>query len=278
MIYLAGYIVAAVCFAQLFRYAQHRNANALAVGAVNYVIAFLASAGKWVWDDSQIAPTAITLGAINGTLYWLHLVIILPSFQIAGVGITFAIAATSSIVPVLVAWVLWNEPITIWQWGALALMLPAMFLLRPNTKQVKHLTFKADVLLILNFVIGAGVTTIHKLASVYTTEQESPTYNLSLFGFATLSSVGYIVWKRHRPRNDELAIGAVVGAINATTLTLIMLSLAVLPTAVFYPVGSTSVILVNLIVSHVLWSERISIRQKIGVILAIGVILLTNMN
>lgn len=278
MSYLVACVISMVCFQQLFRLAQHRRSDVLLIAAANYVVAAAVSAARvlavgdvtdgWGW-------LVIVLGGINGLLYFLHLLVFLAAFRIAGVGVTSAIFGTSLIVPVITAYALWSDPIGPTQWAALALVPIGMFMMRPRGPNGIRLTWKADLVLFLVLAVGGVIQTIHKAIDVYAPAAR-PNYVAALFMAAALSSVGYALIKGIRFRGVDAAHGAVIGAINLSTTAFLLMALSVMPAAVFFPVSTSLMIGVNVVLSWILWRERITPRQAIGLVVAAAIVLLAS--
>jgi len=166
MHYVLLYVLFMVTFTQLLRYSQRRGATVLPVCAVNYVVAAILSTGALAvfgWRGLLVDQwPAAALGAVNGVLYVVTLVVLLASYRLVGVGITSAVMAMGTLIPVLVSWSIWSEPMTPFRWGAVALLPLAMILLRPAGADGHKLTFKADAVMCLAFVMAGTIGTIHK--------------------------------------------------------------------------------------------------------------------
>ena len=248
--------------------------------AVNYVAAAVIAvvlAGMRLPADLSDQWIPMVLGGVNGVLYFLHLMVILAAFRLTGVGITIAFTGMGAVVPVLVAWCFWWEPMSPLRWAAAGLLPAAVFLMRPPGNQHRHLTLKADVLLAIS-LLGAGlIGTIHKSVTVYAPGGGVAVYQAALFTTAAVTSVGYVWLRRlHYDRGTILA-GSVLGACNLLATLFILLSLSVIPAVVHYPTSGSLIIACSVIVSWVLWSERVTKRQIAGLTLAVSVVVLANL-
>ena len=94
----------------------------------------------WVRGMPPLYPAG-ALGAACGASYFGQFLLILLAYRLAGVGITTAVSSMGLLVPILLSWRFWGEPMTPWRWGALALLRVAMVLIRPMRRQVRHLTW-----------------------------------------------------------------------------------------------------------------------------------------
>lgn len=278
MIFLLFYTITAVAFSQLFHFSQRRGGRVMAVAAVNYLVAAGFSVSRWAWTSpGTTAGLAVGIGVVNGVMYFIHLLVLLASFRIAGVGISMAVVGSSTVVPVLASWLLWQEMLSAWQWVAMAMVPVSVTLLRPPGRAAGSLSMKADLILLANFVCGGTIQTLHKAVEVHVADPMRPGYNAALFAMAAATSLGYALWHRLKPSAHDVAVGLTIGVVNALTLVFILLALATLPAAVFFPVGGVTVILTNLLVSRMLWRERITRRQAAGVAAAMVLIVLVRL-
>lgn len=284
MTYLAAFILTNVTFLQLLRFGQQRGASLSIIVAVNYTVAFGMTAA-WGLPGLDIGAdhttTLVAMGLITGLLYFLHLLVTLRSFRLVGVGITTTLCMTANLTPAFVAWAVWGEAISTLQWGALAILPAAVFLMRPVSLPVAGRTFaslQVDLVLLLAFSMAGVISTMHKAADVYGRDSEQPVYAVSLFAVAAMSSVAYAAYRCRRARRFDVGLGVVIGTINTANLFLLLLALSQLATAIVFPVSSCVLIILNLVASRILWGEALRHRQLIGVGLAIVVVCLCNLN
>ncbi len=284
MITLTAFVLTTSTFLQLLRFGQQRGASLSIIVAVNYTVAFgltLAWGLTRLDTGTDHTTTLVAMGLVNGSLYFLHLLVTLAAFRLVGVGITTALCMTASVTPAFVAWAAWGEAISTPQWAGLAMLPAAVFLMRPVSPPVAVRTFatlKVDLVLLLAFGMAAVVSTMHKAADVFGRGGDQPLYNMTLFATAAISSVAYAVWRRRRVTRFEMSMGVAIGTVNCVNLLLLLLSLSQLPTAIVFPVSSCLLIIVNLVASRFLWGEALRRRQLLGVGVAIVVVILCNIS
>ena len=282
MHYCILYVLSMLTFTQLLRYSQRRGLGVLPVSAINYVAAAILCAGAMavLWTrggvDLSNPWVPIALGVPNGVLYFVHLLIILTGYRLAGVGITMAFAAMGVLIPVLLSWYTWGEPMPPSRWAAVAILPVAAVLMRPNASEHKHLTLKGDIVLAMTLLMGGTVATIHKSFDMYAQEAARPLYLTSLFTAAAITSVVYVWARRLRYRWRGVVIGSILGGANSLATLFVLLGLSVLPAVVFYPISGSLVISCSVVVSWLLWRERITRRQMLGVCSAVVIVALAN--
>lgn len=280
MIHLLLCAVCGVAFGQLLRFGQRIGTDLLGVIVINYGIASLVSGLVFLYHglgprqlfDGPVAGVAL----LNGTLYFVHLLLVLRAYQLVGVGIAAALVRAGIVVPALVAWFAWSEPMNGYRWLALCLVPVSMVLMRRPEPGRPRFSLRGDLVLLACFAMSGIILSIHKATEVHFTPDQREGYKTLLFSTATVASAIYAFAKRVRFRRREVALGAIVGVCNATVLLLILLGLAVLHATVFFPTLASIEICLNVIVARMLWQERLLNRQIIGLLLAIVIVLLTN--
>jgi drug/metabolite transporter (DMT)-like permease len=277
VIYLCCYIASSIAFHQLFRFGQQKKTDVLSTAAVNYsVAAVLTVAWYLIAGHGEVDIRLVVYGLCNGTVYYVSLPLLLRAFQLAGVGVTVAVLSTSNLSPVIFAFLAWDEPVTNMQWIALALVPVAIFLLRPRDGGIVNGGVKADVLLVLLFIMGSLMMTTHKAASRIVENDSELLYNACVFVAAMAVSVGYALYARLRVTKFDCGLGLGIGVANMLNIVFLLLCLGVMSTAIVFTTAGTVVISLNLAVSWLLWKEAVDRRQALGIMLAILVVVLTN--
>ena len=279
MQYCILYVASVIVLTQLLRYVQRSGRDVFPAVAINYLVAaaFSAVALAIMWSRIEWPRhwPAAGLGAVCGVLYFLHLLIVLASYRLAGVGVTWAFAALGIVIPVFLSWFAWGEKMSNFQWAAMAMLPVAVVLLRPTSGPHRKLTLKGDLILVLVFVMAGAIGTLHKAMEHHVGKDAIPVYQFVLFAVAAATSAGYVHFKRRRYDRPTVALGSAMGLSNALATLFILLGLAAMPATVFYPISSSLVIALSVIVSYLLWRERVTARQVLGLLLAVGVVVLT---
>ena len=281
MLYCILYVASVIVMTQLLRYIQRSGRGVFAAIAINYLAAaaFSAVALAILWRQIELPGhwPAAALGAVCGVLYFLHLLIVLAGYRLAGVGVTWAFAALGIVIPVFISWCAWGEAMSAAKWAAVATLPVAVVLLRPTNGPHRKLTLKGDLILVLAFVMAGAIGTLHKAMEVHVGKAAIPAYQFVLFAAAAAASAGYVHLERRRYDRPTVALGSAMGLSNALATLFILLGLAAMPATVFYPISGALVIALSVIVSYLLWRERVSIRQVFGVLVAVGVVVLATL-
>ena len=284
MIYLWAHILGAVVLFQILKYAQVRKAAMLPLIVVNYAIAAVATYAMMFIHDTTFLemPTSVVIyGIIVGILYALHLGVMLLCIEAVGVGISATAASVSAVVPVIFAWMVWDESLQFWDICGLSIAPVSLYLCRVvDVKGISgdyslHKWYKnGNVLLFLNFSMAAFNGVMHKVVGEIKIENIQESYQCILFLSATVITAICLFIKRPQFSFQACAIGSLFGTINFSTTACGLLALAVLPVVTVFPVAACSIIVLSTFVSWILWGERIIYRQTVGILLAIIAIVL----
>ncbi|MGI6377082.1 MAG: SMR family transporter [Anaerolineae bacterium] len=266
-------------FGLVLRWAQQRRCNVFAVGFVNYLIATLYQVVRQVsaGPPPQVTPITLWLGAIVGAIYALNFGIFSPLIAKRGVSITTAIVRLAVIVPIVGAIVWWHEtPLPI-QYAGILLTLVAMPLitLKPNVSGALE---SSAVPLLAAMFLGNGVSMLlfqayQKLAL----PGEDALFLACLFGAAML--VTLVAWRLRSAGSSRRDIipGVVLGLTNALANAALLESMHQLPSVIVFPFYSAVGLVVAVVAARLLWGERISQRETLGLGLAIVAVALVNM-
>jgi len=278
--YLLLYVLFMLAFSQTLRYAQLRGEGVLAVSAVNYVVAAVLSVAIFV-VSGPTAPSeraiAAGLGATTGVLFFLNLLIMLACYRRAGVGITVALMGMGVVLPVVASNVCWGEAMTPARWVAVGLLPAAVVLMRPVNGLHRRITLRGDILLVLAFVAPGVTGILHRAVREYAPESGRELYQAALFVAAAITSVAYASWHRTRCSRRTVGLGTFLGAVNVAATRFVLLGLWAIPAVIFYPVSGSLVIAGSVIVSWLLWRERVTKRQVLGLFFAICIVVLTRL-
>lgn len=280
-VYFSLALVFNVLFGQTLRFGQQRKADPLALIGINYIIGAFASvivmlifthgvadalaAGTWVMYVAAL---------INGTCYFLNMLLLLAAFLHVGVGVTIAVSNSGVLLSMLTSWLIWGEAMTVERWVAASLLVPAMFLMRPSDRGAKKLTLTGDLLLVGLFSMNGLILSVHKWAEVRVPDDSMLAYQAVLFSIAAVVSCGYMMARGIRAAGPVWRVGAVLGLTNAAATVFILLGLAYMPAVAMFPALSCMAIVCNAGAARVLWAERLTWRQIAGMAVAMLIVVL----
>lgn len=270
-----------VCFGQTLRLGQKLNANVHGISGVNYAVGAVASIAGFLlftpqpWEAFRGGgPVLIGAALINGVCYFLNMCLLLAGFRMAGVGVTIAVSNAGVLLSMLASWLIWNEPMTFTRWLAAAMIVPAMFLLRPPDTAHAKFTWRADLLLAALFMMNGIILIVLKWAKEDIPADSMRAFQAMLFSVAAVVSCGYVAWQRVPLRRVELSAGVMLGLFNAGATLFILMGLAYMPAVALFPALSCMSIVCNAGAACLLWKERLTLRQIAGMVIAMSIVVL----
>ena len=280
-VYILLCVICTTIFVQFLRIAQKKGSHVMSAVAVNYITSAIATVIIWQVNisgaDKSFAWPALILGVITGGIFCSHLPFVLGAYRMAGVGITSTVIRAGVVIPALIAWMVWDEDMTIMRWAALALVPLAMILLRKPDKTSRHLTLKSDFFLLGSLVIGSAIYTMHKYVNITFNPGQQEIYKTALFTTTAILSIGYILMRKISISGRDITIGIAMGLGNTGAMLFIMLGLKTTDAVVFFPTLGCLGICSNIFISRLCWKEKLLPLQIAGILLAISIVILTNL-
>ena len=154
---------------------------------------------------------------------------------------------------------------------------------QPGKEQVQGKTDTSKVYtsaLILTMLAGGGASSMSKIFEQIGSRDQDELYFLYLFATAAVLTVILAAVERRKTGADlrwqEMAAGIAVGVPNYYASFLLLLALVALPAFIVYPVNSTGAILLVMAVDALIFHQKYTSRQKIGILLVLAAMILLN--
>lgn len=281
LVMLAALCVAA--FAVLFRSFDRYQVPLFPAIAVNYLIAFccgLVFHPPWgVGDVSLLWTPGALLGALFVTIFSLTGL----SAQRAGAARTTIAGRMSLVITVMVAVRVFHEHLSPLAWAGIALALIGLVLsTAPAHDGRQERSWVLPVLIFLGS--GAADVLVNAAQRVRTTSLNEAAFTTICFGAASAFSAIVLVARGGVPalRDRRTWIGGtVLGAVNYASLLFLVLALGAgtMPASSIFPLMNIAAILFATAAGMLLFKERLSLRQWIGVatcVIALALIMRTS--
>ncbi|MBH07090.1 MAG: hypothetical protein CMJ20_12295 [Phycisphaeraceae bacterium] len=231
----------------------------------------------------QVNFEVVCLGLVAGLCLFVARVALLKMLETGQAPVIFTFWNMSLVIPVLLSIFLWHEKPAMWRIIGLILM-PMCFLLlgehvtRNKNWHQEHPLWKR-LFPILLCVLGEGVfSTCFKMVDVYHLV-ESRNLFLVLFNLFTLVALVLTTCIQGEvpPRRWEYTYGALSGSGFIIAGAFGIIAVLRVPGTVFFPVVAAGSLVMTLFVTHLIWRQKISMTQKIGIGLSIVEIVLISM-
>ena len=276
MIPLALSILFSVGFGHVMKWAQQRHANALWVGAWNYLsAAAVCGALTLLTPPTRDIPFTVAVGLSGGVCYLVSLLYYFTAVSRLGVGLATAAIRVAVAVPVAMAIVLWREPLQGAQAAGLVMVALALPLLSRGRAGVKAGPALASLALVGPLFVITGLGQL--AARVYSggaPQSDTFLYLTALFAGAALSALVALAVRPARLRRQDVALGLLLGGVNVASNLGLLIALRMLPSAVVFAVSSSAGVVLAAVSGLLVWGERLSRQATGGVVLATAAVVL----
>ncbi len=287
MIWLLFSIICSTLIFVIFKYFDKFGVNNLQAIIVNYVVAFSLGMSlhgfetnlleipekNWFWN-------AFILGII---FIWLFRLMAIASQKI-GVSVVSITVKMSLAIPVLFGIFYYQESVNFIKILGIGLALFAVYLAtaKDKSKKSSELYIKLPVILFL----GSGVldTFINYNQEEIVLEAEHGLFTSSIFGMAAVFG-SILLFIQHRKNKVKLKLknlwaGIILGIPNYGSIYFLIRSLNHnnMESSIVFPINNVGIVAMSVLFGLFLFSEKLNLKNKIGIALAILSIVLLGMD
>lgn len=258
-------------FGLVVRYAQGRDRNLLAVGAINYITAAVVNALIAISNRSLIPSRAtLIIGFLGGIVYVISYLLLVPSIRLKGVSITTAVVRLSILIPVIFSIFIWNEhPNTTQTFGIILAILSLPMLGIGNKGNSGRIDMRVMIPSIILFFTNGGcllsIKSFHELG----VDSQKELFLAILFGTAAFFAIIAWLLKSDNSSKDDIMPGIALGTCNIFGNLLLIIALERLPGVIVFPFTSSVGLVLATVFAMIAWEERL---RKIGIV---GIVLAT---
>ena len=279
MIWLIGSILLSTIFGQIMKWAVVRRCSTAQVAAVNYVIAAGAAAVFGLaMQGLHFDAKLLAIGVLGGVSYAIAIVVIFQVIRVAGIAIAGTLMRFAVMVPVLGGVFLFNETPTAVQWVGIVLTLASMVLLRPagSAHPRGRIGWAALIGMVLIVITNGTGFLAWKMIHFYGCDRQAMEFSCLLFGIPALSCAAESGIRREGLVRAAIVIGILLGLTNVCSVSTSLTALRTVPSVIFFPVYSCGGLILNAALAAVLWHERLTRENVVGI--ALGCAALVCMN
>lgn len=284
MIYLILSIVFSTSLFVIFKYFEIYKIHTLKAIVVNYLVAFtigfLLAERKIPLSSLPQEPWfygALTLGVMFITIF---LVMALTT-QRNGVAVVSVAGKMSVVIPIVFGIVLYNESVGFFKIIGIVLALIAVYLVAAKDKKVTGYK-KGSLLFPILLFLGSGTidTTLKYVQKQYVSTEDVVVFSSSLFGFAAL--FGLLILGINQLKHREafgfknMVAGIVLGVPNYYSIVFLIKALQIerFDSSTLFTINNVGIVVVSTLIGLWLFKEQFSLKNKIGILLAIvGIVL-----
>ena len=284
MIFLLLSILFSTGLFVVFKYFGIYKIDVLKAIFVNYIVAF--SMG-FFFAERQIPISEIYLqpwfsGALFlGALFVSIFFVMAMTAQKNGVSVTSIAGKMSVVVPVFFGILLYNESVTFLKIVGIIMALIAVYL--SSVKEEKSEKNGTLLLPILLFIGSGTIDTLLKyIQENYVADEDVSIFSGSLFGIAGVFAFLILVIKTIKKRESfgykNIIAGIILGVPNYYSIIFLIRALQNknFESSTLFTINNVAIVVVSTLVGLFFFKEKFSIKNKIGVAMAIlGIIIVT---
>ena len=284
MIFLLLSILFSTGLFVIFKYFGVYKVDVLKAIFINYIVAF--SMG-FLLAERQIPineiylepwfPGSLVLGALFVSIFF----VMAMTAQRNGVSVTSIAGKMSVVIPVLFGVFLYNESVTFLKILGIIIALIAVYL--SSVKEDKSENTGTLLFPVLLFLGSGAIDTILKYVQVnHVADEDVSIFSGSLFGIAAIFAVLILAIKSIKKREafgvKNVIAGIILGVPNYYSIVFLIKALQNknFESSTLFTINNVAIVIVSTLVGLLLFKEKFSLKNKIGVALAIlGIVLVT---
>tara|TARA_R110002073_G_scaffold47465_3_gene128632 strand:+ start:805 stop:1668 length:864 start_codon:yes stop_codon:yes gene_type:complete len=267
----------------IFKYFDIYKIDTLKAIVVNYIVAFILG---FVLAEESITFANIPdqpwfFGAlVLGLLFVSIFFVMALTAQRNGVSVVSVAGKMSVVIPIIFGVILYNESLSTIKIIGIILAIVAVYLASVKNNLEKHK--KAGLLLPVILFLGSGAidATLKYVEINFVSENEVSIFSGSLFGFAGVFGLIFLLFKTIQKREvfgvKNLIAGIVLGIPNYYSIVFLIKALQTkgIESSTLFTINNVGIVVVSTLVGLLIFKESFSLKNKIGIALAvIGIVL-----
>ncbi len=277
MIYLTLAIVSSMAVAVVMRLSEKHISNNISMLASNYlmcsVLAGLYAGGLWGSLAQPGTGFAAALGVVSGAFYLLGFMLYQWDIRVNGVTLSALFMKMGVIVSILTAVCFFGEVPGALQVAGMLIACAAILVIHLEKGSSR---VKSGVGLIALFIAGGLTDAMAKVYEELGVSALKNGYLLFTFVSAFVLSVAICLYKKQGLKKVDLGFGLLIGIPNYFSARFLLYALSQVPAVIAYPTYSVGSIVAVMLVSRVVFGERLSRRQIIALVMILVALVLLN--
>ncbi len=279
MIYFILTLLTSASIMVIFRYFEKYKVDTFMAISISYVVS-AALALSISYDGPKIESlitTHSTLVLILGVAFFFGFLIMSISIKKAGISISSVASNISVLIPVLIAYLIYNESISKIQFVGIILAIPAIYLFFKPEK-TKKLELKFILFPLILFAITGFNNSLMRHAEHLGVNNFPMLFVGLIFSIALIVSIIFLVIKGELNKLSlkNMGFGIILGLANIASTYFFIECLIEFPSSLFFPIYNLSLIGLAAFMGIVFFKEKFSRINILGLVLAAGAIVLMN--
>lgn len=282
MIYLALSVLFSTGIFVIFKYFGIFKIDVLKAIFINYLVAFTMgfSLSEKRVSISEVGNEPWFFGAlILGVLFIVIFFIMAMTSQRNGVSVASVAGKMSVVIPIFFGIFLYQESLTVLKILGIVIALVAVYLSSIKKEKVKT---KGGILFPLFLFLGSGAidTSLKYIENNFVLAQDISLFSGSIFAFAAFFGCIIILMKYFKKPEPfgvrNIVAGVVLGVPNYFSIIFLIKALQVkdFESSTLFTINNVGIVILSTIIGILLFKEHFSLKNKIGVALAvIGIVM-----
>jgi len=271
MTYILLSILASSAILLLFRWFSSAGIETRHAIMTNYLVASLTGLAVFTPTDSWLHQPWFWPSAGLGILFYTIFRVMAKTAQENGVAVGVVVTKMSVVIPVIIGLSVLSESVNWLKIVGILSGIASVFLTAKGHVKKGALTWP------IILFIGSGV--IDSLLNLFqkwsVSEAEFPVFASTIFGFAfSTAFIHHLTFKDKQVKTKSLLGGLLLGIVNFGSIYFLMKALAIpdLESSVVFPINNFGIVLLSTILAIVLFKERPTWKNWLGILLAFGAI------
>lgn len=278
MVFLALSVICTTLIFIIFKLFDVYRVQTLYAIIVNYVVAFMV--GLFLYDGTilvnKIVATSWFLGTVAlGILFIVIFNLMARAAQVAGVSVASVATKMSLVIPVLFGVMLYKEVLSAFQIIGIVMALAAVYYV--SMKEGAIAISKKTLLLPLLVFLGSGIidASMKYFEESHLETEEVAIFSSMIFGFAALTGfvvIGVRAFREPLKVNYRNVLGGILlGVPNYFSIFFLIRALQNenLDSAAIFTLNNVAVVLLSTLLSILMFKEKMSAKNWIGIALAV---------
>ncbi len=279
MIYFILALLFSASIMVIFRYFDKYKVDTFMAISFSYVISAVLALSI-SYDGAKIQSLITThssLVIILGIAFFFGFLIMSISIKKAGISISSVASNISVLIPVLIAYMIYNESIDNIQLVGIVLAVPAIYLFFKPEKS-KKLELKFILFPLILFAITGFNNSLMRHAEHLGVNNFPMLFVGLIFSIALIVSIIFLIIKGEIKKFSlkNIGFGFILGIANIASTYFFIECLIEFPSSLFFPIYNLSLIGLAAFMGIVFFKEKFSKVNILGLILAAGAIVLMN--
>lgn len=217
----------------------------------------------------------LLFGAFLGLIFFLSFFLFTKGVNIAGAALSTVSSRLSVIIPIFLSILIFNEvpklPQIVGFIFAIATIVFFYFSLKTISEKEMGL---GDYFILFTLLVGIGIGDFGlKIFQHWKSQSEQPFFLFSIFSFAFIYTLGYVLVKKVKVEFSTLKRGAILGVPNIFSSYFLLGALNEIPAIIVYPVTNIGIILATTSGAVIFWKEKLNKFGKIALVTGLTAIL-----